>query len=154
MVRSVKVSLEMMKQDYFHQSELENEWYVLLRWTIEPKQTISYSEVSLHTSALLIIAFSFCCDLAYPLTPLCILWSISMMDTATIKAFRKLQNIAHTLFRTPWSMRHHIITSRLFLFSCCAKEFSKTNEPGCVGSDVKEDKEREGDKLLSKKRHV
>jgi len=31
MVRSMKVSLEMMKQDYFHQSELENEWYALLR---------------------------------------------------------------------------------------------------------------------------
>lgn len=64
MVHSVKVSLEMIKEDYFHQSELENEWYVLLRWTIEPKQTISYSEVSPHTSAQLIIAFSFCCDLA------------------------------------------------------------------------------------------
>lgn len=84
MVHSVKVSLEMMKQDYFHQSELENEWYVLLCWTIEPKQTISYSEVSLHTSAQLIIAFSFCCDLAYPFTPLCIFWSISRMDVATI----------------------------------------------------------------------
>lgn len=104
MVHSVKVSLEMMKQDYFHQSEMENEWYVLLRWTIEPKQTISYSEVSPHTSAQLIIAFSFCCDLACPLTPLCIFWSISIMDAATIKAFRELQNIAHTLFRTPWSM--------------------------------------------------
>ncbi len=145
MVPSVKVSLAMMKQDYFHQSESEKEWYVLLRWTIEPKQTISYSEASPHTSAQLIIAFSFRCDLDYPLTLLCILWSVSTMDTVTIKTFRELQNIAHTLFRTPWSMRHHIITSRLFLFSCCAKEFSKTNEPGSVGIDVKEDKEREGE---------
>lgn len=145
MVLIVKVSLAIMKQDYFHQSEWENEWYVLLGWTIEPKQTISYSDASPHTSAQLIIAFSFRCDLNYPLTPICILWSVSMMDTATIQAFIELQNIAHTLFSTPWSMRHHIITSRLFLFSCCAKEFSKTNEPGSVGTDVKEDKEREGE---------
>lgn len=125
MVRSVKVNTGMIKQNTFHQS------YVLLRWTIEPKQTISYSDVSPHTSSQLITAFSRINTIAvtspdpshhYTYFDLVLWWTLGQ------KRHSQLQNITHTLLGTPWSVRHHIITNRLFLFNCCGEEFSKTDE--------------------------